>query len=213
MILRYVNSGDIPFLNIVIGSSYGFTSFALNDMYNFIRIQSGNPGSPFVPPTAIPMTGEFKDWYYRWKVHMVELSCTVQNTSANSLYIGMYGDAISTTMTSPTAAWDVQMRILKTNKFSQYKMVGPVTSGNMSRCTLKMRIPLAKFLGNPDYRTDSDWEGGGNLSWNVSPIKVVPFFILALTTEGNTVPSTFALPCTITANIYCQMFGREQEPS
>lgn len=213
LILRYVNTSDTPYLVLPSGAvgGYGWINYCINDIYHFLR---GVNGTPYNTPTVVPMATEFKDWYVRWKVHMVEYSVTVTNVTTSSFYIGIICDAENFTINPPSPNFfPSYMGIMKTNKYCKLLMVPP-NGARDAKITMKMRIPIGKMIGDIDtYRGDADFNGGSATSWNSSPLKVINMWVFILNSDGSTPGATFQVPVNIECNFFMTAFARDLEES
>lgn len=207
-IMRYCSASDLPRMTIATGSNRSEADFCINDLYHFLRAANG---SAIPAPTVMPAKTEWSAQYTGYKVHMIEVMYTCVNTNDVPYYMGLSVDPQNYVPSNLLAiGWDSLIRILKSNEDYKYCILGPVGTPTSTR-TLRWRVPIAKVIGNEDYRTEPNFAGGSATSFDVSPLNVINMAVLLLNYDGSPLAGPQSVICNFNCNIYCTFYAKEGE--
>lgn len=210
LMFQYANGIELPYHVIPTGATVGHIDIVMNDLHHFLRsINTTN----FAAPTVFSSKIEWFAFYQRWRVTVVDLLVTIQNQRDKPLYFGIATDTVAAGTASTWGLnWTSTIKILRTNKYCKVKLVGPKGSSN-DKATLRLKVPLAKLLGDRSLKYDEDYEGGSYGEPAQSPAQLVTGHILLCNTDGIAEASDLQTAIVLRANVYATLMGVERENS
>lgn len=143
---------------------------------------------------------------------MVEVKVSFYNNNTSGrCNVGLFCAYNQTTDALITETIETLLAVAKSQRWATWSHIMCSGNADQAKATLTMRIPIAKMLGLPNYRTDTTYYGGVVGTPGTSPTNIAPLVVWIANPDTTAAGADYTVDYDFQANIYCTMWLKDYE--